>query len=74
MDIAALLHELPDSIRYNGKSYYLSFFRMDGVWYIEYVNSQGQPECHTLVYVERDDFASALKELARRLRQGKYVS
>jgi hypothetical protein len=74
MEIEALLHELPDSIRYIKKTYYLSFFRADGMWYVEYVNSQGQPECHTLVYVERSDFASALKELARRLRQGRYIN
>ena len=74
MDITALLHEMPDSITYNNKLYFLSFFRMDGMWYIEYVNNQHSPECHTLVYVERDDFASALKELARGLRQGKYIS
>jgi hypothetical protein len=74
MDITALLGELPDSIRYNRKTYYLSFFRADGTWYIEYVNNQRSSECHTLVYVERSDFASALKELARRLRQGNYIS
>ena len=74
MDITALLSELPDSIRYNSKTYYLSFFRADGMWYIEYVNNQRRPECHTLVYVERDDFVSALKELVRRLHQGNYIS
>jgi hypothetical protein len=74
MDIDGLLHELPDSIPYNHKTYYLSFFRADGMWYIEHVNNQHSPECHTLVYVERDDFASALKELTRRLRQGNYVN
>jgi hypothetical protein len=29
MVIDALLHELPDSIRYNNKTYYLSFYRAD---------------------------------------------
>ena len=74
MKIDALLNKIPDSISYNTKTYYLSFFRADGVWYVEYVNSQRQLECHTLVYVERDDFASALKELLRRLRQGRYIN
>jgi len=31
MDITALLHEMPDSISYNRKIYYLSFFRADGM-------------------------------------------
>lgn len=74
MEISALLDELPDGIIYSGKVYYLSFFRADGMWYIEYVSNHKLVQNHTLVYVERKDFSAALKELLRRLRQGQYIS
>jgi hypothetical protein len=74
METSALLNELPDSISYNGEKYYLSFFRADGWWCVEYVNNKRLAPRHTLVYVERKDFVSRLKELVRRLRQGKYLN
>ena len=70
MEIEQLLKQLPDSVRHNGVQYFLSFFRASGTWYVEYKSTANRARYEpTLVYVEHRDFATALKELAQKLRE-----